>query len=274
MPEFISIDDPEDPRIEGYREVRERDLVGRQGGFMAEGEVVLRAWARSGGRHRLTSVLVAETRAMALQPLLDQLPAEVVIYQAAPQVMDRIVGFPIHRGVLALGRRAEDPGAEPLLAGLGRRALIVTLFGVSNHDNIGGIFRNAAAFGADAVLLDGACCDPLYRKAIRVSVGAALITPFARLDPRVDPLELIARHGFESMALSPTGALPLVQLRRPDRAALLLGAEGPGLPAAVLAKARTVAIPMASQFDSLNVATACGVALNHLVHGAKDEGAA
>jgi len=274
VPEFIRIDDPEDPRIESYRQVRERDLVGRQGGFLAEGEVVLRAWARSGGRHRLTSVLVAETRATALQPLLEPLPAEVVIYCASPAVMDRIVGFPIHRGLLALGRRAPDPGAEALLTGLGRRALIVALFGVSNHDNIGGIFRNAAAFGADAVLLDSACCDPLYRKAIRVSVGAALIVPFARLDPHVDALELIARHGFEAVALSPSGALPLTQLRRPDRAALLLGAEGPGLPAVLLARARTVAIPMASEFDSLNVATACGVALNHLVHGAKVGGGA
>lgn len=274
MPEFIRIEDPEDPRVEGYLQVRERDLVGRQGGFMAEGEVVLRALARSGGRHRLTSALIAETRAASLRPLLDQLPDEVVVYQAAPAVMDRIVGFPIHRGVLALGRRAEDPGAEPLLEGLGARALIVALFGVGNHDNIGGIFRNAAAFGADAVLLDSACCDPLYRKAIRVSVGAALIVPFARLDPRADALELIARHGFEALALSPSGALPLAKLRRPDRAALLLGAEGPGLPAAMLTKARTVAIPMASQFDSLNVATACGVALNHLAHGEGDEGEA
>jgi len=268
VPDFIRIDDPDDPRIEGYRQVQERDLVGRQGGFMAEGEVVLRAWARSGRRHPLSSALIAETRAAALRPLLDTLPEEVVVYQAPPPVMDRIVGFPIHRGVLALGRRASEPDPASLLAGLPSRALIVVLFGVSNHDNIGGIFRNAAAFGADAVLLDSACCDPLYRKAIRVSVGAALITPFVRLEARTDVLDLVAGCGFEPIALSPSGAVPLARLRRPGRAALLLGAEGPGLPTDVLARACTVAIPMASNLDSLNVATACGVALNHLAHHA------
>jgi tRNA G18 (ribose-2'-O)-methylase SpoU len=270
VPEFIRIDDPDDPRIEGYRQVRERDLVGRQGGFMAEGEVVLRAWARSGRRHPLNSALIAETRAAALRPLLDTLPDEVVVYQAPAPVMDRIVGFPIHRGVLALGRRAPEPDPASLLAGLPPRALIVVLFGISNHDNVGGIFRNAAAFGADAVLLDNACCDPLYRKAIRVSVGAALITPFARLAPGTDALELVAGCGFQAIALSPSGSLPLARLRRPERAALLLGAEGPGLPADILARALAVSIPMATDFDSLNVATACGVALNHLAHHAID----
>ena len=267
MPEFLRIDDPDDPRIQGYRQVRERDLVGRQGGFMAEGEVVLRAWIRSGLRHSLTSALVAETRVEALRPLLDALPDGTPVYQTAPAVMDAIVGFHIHRGILALGRKAPEPDVETLLAGLGPRALVVALFGVANHDNIGGVFRNAAAFGAGAVLLDGACCDPLYRKAIRVSVGAALITPFARLGPGVDALDLLARRGFEAIALSPAGALPLARLRRADRAALLLGAEGPGLPAAVMARALAVSIPMAGEFDSLNVATACGVALNHLANG-------
>ncbi len=270
MPAFIRIEDPDDPRIDGYRHVRERDLVGRRGGFMAEGEVVLRAWTRSGRRHPMISALIAEDRMPALRPLLETLPDEVVVYQAPPPVMDRVVGFPIHRGVLALGRRAPEPALGPLLEGMAARALIVALFGVSNHDNIGGIFRNAAAFGADAVLLDSACCDPLYRKAIRVSVGAALITPFARLAAGADALALIADHGFEAIALSPSGALPLARLRRPDRAALLLGAEGPGLSPDILARALAVAIPMASEFDSLNVATACGVALNHLAHDAGD----
>ena len=272
VPDFICIDDPDDPQIDGYRQVRERDLVGRRGGFMAEGEVVLRAWARSGRRHPLSSALIAETRVAALAPLLETLPDEVVVYQAPSRVMDRIVGFPIHRGVLALGRRAPEPDPAALLTELPARALIVVLFGISNHDNIGGIFRNAAAFGADAVLLDTACCDPLYRKAIRVSVGAALITPFVRLESRTDVLGLIADGGFEAIALSPSGALPLARLRRPARAALLLGAEGPGLPADILDKARTVAIPMAGNFDSLNVATACGVALNHLANGEDNGG--
>ena len=129
-----------------------------------------------------SSLLIAEKRLAALEPLIAKLPAEVPVYSASQKVLDRIVGFPMHRGILALGRRPAATSAEALLAGLGRRAVVLVLYGIANHDNVGGIFRNAAAFGADAVLLDAACCDPLYRKAIRVSVGAALVVPFARLE--------------------------------------------------------------------------------------------
>ena len=260
---IIPIEDPADPRIEGYRQVRERDLVGRQGGFVAEGEVVLRAAVR-GARHPLTSVLIAEKRIAGLTPLLDQLPEEAPVYAAPQAVLDGIVGFHIHRGILALGRRAPDLDPDALLAGLGPRALVVVLYGIGNHDNVGGVFRNAAAFGADAVLLDPGCCDPLYRKAIRVSVGAALTVPFVRLEAGLDALVLLGRFGFEALALSPSGGPPLAGLRRPPRAAVLLGAEGPGLPGDVLARARTVSIPMAGAFDSLNVATTSGVVLHHL----------
>jgi tRNA G18 (ribose-2'-O)-methylase SpoU len=142
------------------------------------------------------------------------------------------------------------------------------LFGISNHDNMGGLFRNAAAFGVDAVLLDAACCDPLYRKAIRVSVGAALKVPVARLPTGEDPLALLERTGFTALALSPSGVEPLAGLARPDRAAVLLGTEGRGLDAALLRRARTVAIPMAAGWDSLNVAAASAVMLHELTLGA------
>src|SRR5690606_34431106 len=121
------------------------------------------------------------------------------------------------------------------------------------HDNMGGVFRNAAAFGAHAVLLDDRCCDPLYRKAIRVSVGAALRVPFAVAGPAADLPALLASHRFEAVALSPSAAEPLHRLKAAGRTAFLLGAEGPGLPEAVLARCRTVSIPMAADFDSLNV---------------------
>jgi tRNA G18 (ribose-2'-O)-methylase SpoU len=145
--------------------------------------------------------------------------------------------------------------------------VVLVLFGIGNHDNMGGIFRNAAAFGADAVLLATDCCDPLYRKAIRVSVGAVLTTPWTRLEPGADPVALLQTQGFEALALSPAGETTLARLRRPARAAVLLGSEGPGLPADMLARARTVAIPMASGFDSLNVATTSGVVLHQLRFG-------
>ena len=115
-------------------------------------------------RCSVSSLLVAEKRLDRLAPLIERLASEVPVYAAGQAVMDAIVGFHIHRGILAHGARAPDPGAEALLAGLGPRALVLALFGISNHDNMGGLFRNAAAFGADAVLLDAACCDPLYRK--------------------------------------------------------------------------------------------------------------
>jgi tRNA G18 (ribose-2'-O)-methylase SpoU len=262
---IILIDDPDDPRLAPFREVRDRDVAGRHGGFIAEGEVVLRVLARQ-RRHRARSVLVAAKRVDALAPILSAFAGDVAIYAAGQQVMDAVVGFPIHRGILAFAERAPEETADTLLSKIEGPARLVCLFGVSNHDNVGGVFRNAAAFGAAAVLLDGACCDPLYRKSIRVSVGAALVVPFARLSADQGPLDLLARHGFEALALSPAGATPLADLIPPPRAAILLGAEGHGLPPAILARARAVSIPMAGDFDSLNLATTSGIVLNHLTH--------
>lgn len=263
MPNLIPIDDPADPRVAGYAQVRERDLVGRQGLFVAEGEVVLRMLAAS----RLcepVSLLLAEKRVDALSEVIAALPAEVPVYVAGQTVMDALVGFPIHRGILALGRRRSTPSAQEVLAGLGAEALVLVLCGIGNHDNMGGLFRNAAAFGVDAVLLDADCCDPLYRKAIRVSVGACLVTPFARLERDEDLAALLAGAGLEAVGLSPAGQGTLAQLRRAPRMAVLMGAEGPGLPDHLLAQVRTVAIPMAAGFDSLNVSTTAGIVLHHL----------
>jgi tRNA G18 (ribose-2'-O)-methylase SpoU len=236
---------------------------------------VLRVLARS-HLHHTRSVLVAAKRVQRLSPILEAFADDVPVYAAGQAVMDAVVGFPIHRGVLAFGQRSPEPSAQVLLAGINGRARVVALFGVSNHDNIGGVFRNAAAFGVAAVLLDQACCDPLYRKAIRVSVGGALTVPFARLAPGEDPLELLQRTGFEVLALSPAGAAPLSGLIPPARAAVLLGAEGPGLPEALMARARTISISMAAGFDSLNLATTSGIVLNHLAHarGGGDDPAA
>ncbi|HEY2483403.1 MAG TPA: RNA methyltransferase [Caulobacteraceae bacterium] len=243
--------------------MRERDIAGRHGGFIAEGEVVLRVLARS-RLHRARSVLVAAARAGKLAPLLAAFDDNVALYTASQTVMDRIVGFPIHRGVLAFGERQREISPEALLAAAEGTANLLCLFGVSNHDNVGGVFRNAAAFGACGVLLDGLCCDPLYRKAIRVSVGAALSVPFARIGAEEDIVSLLERHGFTPLALSPAAATPLSAIQVPERAAIMLGAEGHGLPPALLARTRTVAIPMAKGFDSLNIATASGIALHHL----------
>ncbi len=259
----IHIDDPGDPRIAAYRDIRERDLVGREGRFVAEGKVVLAALF-SGRRFEAESVLVLENRLEGLADTLAAAPGDLPVYVAGAAVMDAIAGFPMHRGILAVGRRRAPETLEGLLASLPPRATIVVLVGLANHDNVGAIFRNAAAFGADAVLLDGTSCDPLYRKAIRVSVGAALKVPFVRGGDAAQIFEAVRRHGFEPVALSPAGAEDIRSIGRAQRVALVLGTEGPGLPAALLGSLRTARIAMAPGFDSLNVAAASAIALHEM----------
>ena len=217
--------------------------------------------------HPPLSLLIAEKRVATLSGLIAELPNDVPVFSAGQAVMDQVAGFPVHRGILAVGRRSPTPTADTLLADVGPRATVVVLCGIANHDNMGGIFRNAAAFGAGAVILDSNCCDPLYRKAIRVSVGAALTVPFARLGRAEDALGLLAAHGFAALALSPGGASLLTEIHKPDRIGVLFGTEGDGLPQTVLDRVQTVRIPMAGELDSLNVATASGIVLHHLAFG-------
>ncbi|TBW32369.1 RNA methyltransferase [Siculibacillus lacustris] len=263
MGRFVTIDDPEDPRIADYRAIRERDLVGRRELFIAEGEVVLTTLIAS-RRHRPLSLLLDASRVAGLAERLATVEADVPIFVATRSVIDAIAGFPLHRGILAIGRRGALPDAAALLAGLGDRATVVVALGIANHDNMGGLFRNAAAFGADAVLIDAASCDPFYRKAIRVSVGHVLTVPFARIAAEVDPLGLLAAAGFEALALTPSGGEALAGLEPAARTAALFGTEGPGLSADLLARTRRVTIEMAPGVDSLNVATCAGVVLHRL----------
>jgi len=261
--ELIPIDDPNDPRVGAYRDIKERDLVGRQGLFIAEGETVLRAFVRD-APERVRSLLIDGKRAGKLGEVLAGLPEGVPVYVAGQAVIDAIAGFHLHRGVLAVGEKPAPLSADTLLAGAGPKAVVLVLMGIANHDNLGGIFRNAAAFGVDSVILDGDCCDPFYRKAIRVSIGATLGVPTAWLTPGEDVVALLERHGFQGLALSPAADETLARLDPPARAAVLLGAEGPGLSQAVMDRVRTIGIPMANGFDSLNVATTSGIVLHHL----------
>ena len=194
---------------------------------------------------------------------LEQAPPDMPVYAASQAVMDAIAGFHIHRGILAVGRKLPPEPPEEMIAALPTQALVLVLVGLANHDNVGAIFRNAAAFGVDAILLDQACCDPLYRKAIRVSVGAALKVPFASGTDAASLAVMLGRHGFEQLALSPAGAADLRDLPRPERLALFLGTEGEGLPETLLSRLQTARIGMAPGFDSLNVAAASAIALHH-----------
>ena len=263
MPQFHRVSRPDDPAVAPFRAIKERDLVGREGLFIAEGETVLRAFARD-APERLVSLLIDPKRRDKLEDVLTGLPQDTPVHLADQEVLDAIAGFHLHRGVLALGRKPPSLDARDLLSSLPARAVVLVLCGIANHDNIGGIYRNAAAFGADAVILDADCCDPLYRKAIRVSVGAVLSVPTARL-ARGEPIaDLLSTTGFEALALSPAADEVLATLKPAPRTAVLLGAEGPGLTAEVMARARRIGIPMANGFDSLNVATTSGIVLHHL----------
>lgn len=243
--------------------MRERDLAGRHDLFVAEGEVVVRLLVSGRSRFRPASLLLSEARARASSAWLDrQALGGLPVYVAARRVMDAVVGFPIHRGVLALGRRGPAPEGAGLLPPAASPCLVLGLVGLANHDNVGAAVRNAAAFGADAVLLDGATCDPLYRKAIRVSAGTVLTTPFARLRDADAMVDLLLAQGIGVFALGPAGAEEIGDVPFPERTALLLGAEGPGLSPRLLARLRSVRIGMAPGVDSLNVAAAGAVALH------------
>lgn len=266
----IHVNDPDDPRIAAFRDVKERDLTGWHGLFIAEGEVVLRVLASEASRCTPVSILIAEKRLEKLREVLERLPGDVPVHVASQAVLNAVAGFDLHRGILALGRKPEpvEPGA--LLDSLPERAVAVVACGIGNHDNMGGLFRNAAAFGAGAVLLDQTCCDPFYRKAIRVSVGAVLRTPMTTGLEAEAMIDLLQGRGFEVLALTPSAEQTLAELKPGRRTALLLGSEGPGLPRDIIARCRPVGIRMAGGFDSLNVAATSAVALHHLTTAGAD----
>ncbi|MDQ0321746.1 tRNA G18 (ribose-2'-O)-methylase SpoU [Pararhizobium capsulatum DSM 1112] len=261
------IDDPADQRIAGFVSIRERDLTGRQGLFIAEGTVVLRMLAaahKAGGGIAAEAILLLENRVDGLRGLLCEFPKEVPVYVASAAVFDAIAGFNMHRGVLALGRRAGVPSMDTLIGGLGPRSLVLAACGISNHDNMGSMFRNAAAFGVDAILFDETCCDPMYRKAIRVSVGSVLSVPYSREGSIEAMLAKLQGEGFVIWGLSPRGATELGDIAPAPRTALLMGTEGEGLPQSILSSIRTARIRQRPGLDSLNVATATGIALHQV----------
>mgnify|MGYP001025098402 CR=1 FL=1 len=272
MGTLIPIDDADDPRIAEFRDIRERDLTGRQGRFIAEGTVVLRmlAAAHAAGRGvAAEKLLLLKNRVAGISDLLEALPPDVPVHVAERDVLNAIVGFDLHRGVLALGRRLEVSPVDAFVEALPAEALVVVGCNISNHDNIGAIFRNAAAFGADAVLLDETCCDPLYRKSLRVSVGSVLSVPFRREGSALQLLTALAERNFSVWALSPNGATDIRAVQPSARTALVLGTEGEGLPAEILERFHSARVPQMAGLDSLNVATATGIALYQIASAMK-----
>ncbi|QEE44722.1 RNA methyltransferase [Rhizobium sp. WL3] len=261
---LIEITDPGDVRIAEFTSIRERDLTGRHGQFVAEGTVVLSMLARAhagAGPVKAEKLLLLKNRVAGLSDLLAQFSSDVPIYVAEASVLDAIAGFHLHRGVLALGSRAAPPDLINLIGSLPERSLVLVGCGISNHDNIGSLFRNAAGFAADAVLLDETCCDPLYRKALRVSVGSVLSVPYARQGGAEEVLGALAETGFEIWALSPSGTVEIGAIAPGRRVALVMGTEGEGLPPDILDRFHSARIAQAPGLDSLNVGTASGIAL-------------
>ena len=266
------IDDPSDPRLADYRDIKDPHLRLQHGLFIAESREVIRRLF-SCGRFRLRSVLLTPAALAGLQDLLETADPDIRILLVQHDLVRGVVGFNFHRGCLAVGERGPEPPLSSLLDPPGRRLLLV-LEEVTNPDNVGAVFRNAMAFAADGVLLSPGSADPLYRKAIRVSIGASLSIPFARLGDWPGNLKALRATGYTIMALTPrTGAIDIAEFGTtqpaPERLALLLGAEGTGLSAAARATADCeVRIAMSPRADSLNIATACGIALHRLAPGA------
>lgn len=261
--DVIRITDPADARIEDFRDIRERDLVRNRRCFIAEGRTVLQVLVDQ-NRFPIRSLLILENRIAGLEDLLAGLPAGTPVYLATQSVLDAIAGFHMHRGILAVADIPSETLRLPQKLPEDWRTVLL-LSAISNHDNMGGIFRNAAAFGIDAVLMDAQCCDPLYRKAVRVSVGGVLRVPYYRMASLDQGVAALEGAGFGIAALSPGGRIPLARWSPRPKEALVLGTEGAGLPGEWLDRLETLSIPMASGFDSLNVATAAAVALHHLV---------
>lgn len=238
---------------------------------MVEGERAIRRALDNGWQ--LESVLLLEAKAAALGrelegPEVDELVGAVLV--APPEIVETVAGFPFHRGALAICRRRGNPDFRELAAGT---TLALVVEAVNDHENMGALFRNAAAFGAGAVLLDPSCCDPLYRRSVRVSLGNVLAVPFATVQPWPGSLEAITDDGFTLVALTPSGETALDDAARGCAAtarklAVMVGAEDQGLSEGALSAAGIrVRIPMAEGVDSLNVATAAAVALSRLRPG-------
>jgi tRNA G18 (ribose-2'-O)-methylase SpoU len=260
----IYVDDPADGRLADFRAASDPELARTRKLFIAEGRLVVQRLLTS-SPFEARAVMVTPGAMEALEDSLAARPA-VPVYIVSKDVMDRVAGFNFHRGCLATGQR--PPRAEwRACIGGARRAVILERVG--DADNVGAIFRSAAAFGVDTVLLGPACADPLYRKAIRTSMGAALTLPFADADPWPATLTELAIAGWAVAALTPAAdAMPLHDFSsatRPQRVALVLGHEGDGLTEPALAACEyRVRIPMRASVDSLNVAAAAAIALYEL----------
>jgi tRNA G18 (ribose-2'-O)-methylase SpoU len=258
--ELVPVDDPVDPRLADYRDLRDvelrKHLEAEHGLFLAEGEKVVRRAVEAG--HAPRSFLMAPRWLAGLADVLDRTDAPCFVVSEA--LAEQVTGFHVHRGALASLERRPLPSLDDVLADA--RSVLV-LEDVVDHTNVGAVFRSGAALGFDAVLLAPRCADPLYRRAVKVAMGAVFALPWTRLPDWYDALPDLSARGFTTVALTlADDAVPVEDaVAGVDRLALVLGSEGHGLSARWEQSAdRRAVIPMAAGIDSLNVAAASAVA--------------
>ncbi|MFD9813654.1 TrmH family RNA methyltransferase [Streptomyces sp. NPDC059080] len=290
MAEIITVDDPDDPRLRDYTGLTDVELRRRrepaEGLFIAEGEKVIRR-ARHAG-YEMRSMLLSAKWVDVMRDVIDEVPAPV--YAVTPDLAERVTGYHVHRGALASMQRTPLPDPASLLATARRIAVMETVNDdhtgigatspsgpqksagqrvaifedIVDHANLGAAFRNAAALGVDAVFLTPRCADPLYRRAVKVSMGAVFHVPWTRLTSWPEDIELFRQDGFVTASLcldEKSITMDELAARRYEKLALMLGTEGDGLSIEALRAAdEWVRIPMAAGVDSLNVAAASAVA--------------
>jgi tRNA G18 (ribose-2'-O)-methylase SpoU len=258
----IDINNPDDARLDNFRDLnsidRRPDLPSGKGLVIAEGVLVVQRMLAS--PFTPLAFLGTDRRLAELDADLDGNPAPY--YRVSAEVMAEAVGFHLNRGVLAAARREPDRSVVDVVNGA---RTVAVLEGVNDHENLGSIFRNAAGLDVDAVVFGSGCADPLYRRAVRVSMGHALLVPFARATDWPLELKSLQHNGFRLLAMTPgvdSKSLPeAMDAVRGEKVAILVGAEGPGLSyAAMKASDLRVRIPMSRGTDSLNVATAAALA--------------
>jgi tRNA G18 (ribose-2'-O)-methylase SpoU len=263
MARLVSVDDPHDDRLADYVSLRDvelrKSLEADQGFFVAEGEKVVRRAIAAGLPVR--SFLMARRWLGSLRPELD-VAGDVPCYVVSETVAEQVTGFHVHRGALATLQRPPLPPVEQVI-GAARR--IVVLEDIVDHTNVGAIFRSAAALGVEGVLLSPRCADPLYRRSVKVAMGAVFSVPWTRLPSWYDALPALSKAGFTTVALTPAAdAVDLAELaRRRDvsKLCIVVGSEGSGLSGRWLNSADVrVTIPMSNGVDSLNVAAATAIA--------------
>lgn len=261
-PDVIDITDPADPRVDDFRDLnsvdRRPDLPTGKGLVIAEGVLVAQRMLAS--RFIPHAFLGTERRLAELAADLAGVP--VPYYRASAEVMAEVVGFHLNRGVLAAARRPAELAVSQVIEGA---RTVAVLEGVNDHENLGSIFRNAAGLGVDAVIFGTGCADPLYRRAVRVSMGHALLVPFAKAQHWPADLNDLRQHGFRLLAMTPNPQAQTLATAMDEligqKVAVLVGAEGPGLTeTAMRASDVRVRIPMSRGTDSLNVATAAALA--------------